>query len=223
LLWSVECSETLKLTAGALFYFQVNLFRFLNDLNNCSVVVGLYLFLAKATFMSDQTYLLILRILHIGFGIFWAGSVFSFVLFIAKAVKASGPDGGKFMQQLGKTGYPIAVMITAIISILAGILLIAKLSAGFEPVWFSTAYAKVVTTGGVLAIIAFIIGFTINRPAAARIMAISNAIAKAGGPPTPGQIQELTNLRNRLFTGSNIIAVLLLFAVIAMSIFRYVY
>jgi uncharacterized membrane protein len=173
--------------------------------------------------MSDQTYMLILRILHIGFGIFWAGSVFSFVLFIAKAVKASGPEGGKFMQQLGKTGYPIAVMITAIISILAGILLIAKLSAGFQAAWFTTTYAHILTTGGVLAVIAFIIGFTVNRPAADRINAISSAIAKSGGPPTPEQIQELAALRKKLFTASNIIAVLLAFVVLAMSIFRYVY
>jgi len=173
--------------------------------------------------MSDQTYMLILRVLHIGLGVFWAGSVFSFVLFIAKAVKASGPEGGKFMQQLGRTGYPIAVMIAAIISILAGILLVAKLSSGFQAAWFTTAYAKVLTTGGVLAIIAFIIGFTVNRPAAARINDISSAMTKAGGPPTSEQMQELAALRKKLFTGSNIIAALLTFVVLAMSIFRYVY
>jgi hypothetical protein len=173
--------------------------------------------------MSDQTYMLILRVLHIGFGVFWAGSVFSFVLFIAKAVKASGPEGGKFMQQLGKTGYPVVVMITAIISILAGILLIAKLSSGFQAAWFTTAYAKVLTTGGVLALIAFIIGFTVNRPAAARINVISSAIAKAGGPPTTVQMQELASLRKKIVTGSNIVAVLLSFVVVSMSIFRYVY
>lgn len=173
--------------------------------------------------MSDQTYLLILRILHISCGVFWAGSVFSFVLFIAKAVKASGPEGGRFMQQLGKTGYPIAVMVAAIITILAGVLLIAKLSSGFQAAWFTTLYAQVLTAGGVLAIIAFIIGFTVNRPAAARINAIGDAIAKAGGPPTAEQIQELSSLRKKLFTGSNIIAVLLAVVVLAMSIFRYVY
>ena len=173
--------------------------------------------------MSDQTYMLILRILHIGFGVFWAGSVFSFVLFITKAVKASGPEGGRFMQQLGKTGYPIAVMIAAIITILAGVLIIAKLSSGFQAAWFTTVYAQILTTGGVLAIIAFIIGFTVNRPAAARINDIGDAIAKAGGPPTPEQMQELAALRKKLFTASNIIAVILGLVVLAMSIFRYVY
>ena len=127
------------------------------------------------------------------------------------------------MQQLGKTGYPIAVMIAAIITILAGVLIIAKLSSGFQAAWFTTVYAQILTTGGVLAIIAFIIGFTVNRPAAARINTIGDAIAKAGGPPNPEQMQELAALRKKLFTASNIIAVILGLVVLAMSIFRYVY
>jgi hypothetical protein len=72
------------------------------------------------------------------------------------------------------------------------------------------------------AIIAFIIGFTINRPAAGRMNRISTAIAKAGGPPTAEQMQELMALRKKLFTATNYIAILLVITVIAMSIFRYV-
>jgi hypothetical protein len=43
--------------------------------------------------MSDQTYLLILRLLHIGCGISWAGTVIFVAFFIDPAVKSSGPDG----------------------------------------------------------------------------------------------------------------------------------
>ena len=109
--------------------------------------------------MSNQIYLLILRLLHIGFGIFWAGSVLTFALFVIPSVKASGPEGAKIMQQIGKRGYPVAAMISAIISITAGILLIAKLSNGFQHEWFANTYARALTTGGAMAIIAFIIGF----------------------------------------------------------------
>ena len=172
--------------------------------------------------MSDQTYIIILRLLHIGFGIFWAGSAISFAFFIGPAVKASGPEGVKFMQQLGKSKYPIVIMITAIITIISGLLLMGKLSNGFQSAWFSTLYAKVLSVGGVVSIIAFIIGFTVNRPAATRINAISDEIAKAGGPPGSEQMQQLMALRKKLSTGTNYITVLLIIAVIAMSIFRYV-
>src|SRR5688500_17413575 len=99
----------------------------------------------KSFVMSDQTYMLILRLLHVGFGVFWAGSALNFVLFVMPALKASGPEGVKCMQALGRTGYPIAMMLSALTSIIAGVLLIAKISGGFNPVWFSSLHAQVVT------------------------------------------------------------------------------
>lgn len=171
---------------------------------------------------SDQIYIVILRLLHIGFGVFWAGSAISFAFFIGPAVKASGPEGVKFMQQLGRSKYPIVIMITAIITILAGFLLIWKLSGGFQSAWFSSNNARVVCAGGALSFIAFVIGFTVNRPAADKINAISNDIARAGGPPTAEQMQQLMAQRKKLAVGTNYITVLLILAVIAMSIFRYI-
>lgn len=172
--------------------------------------------------MSDQTYLLILRLLHIGFGIFWAGSVLFFTLFIMPALKVSGPEGVKFMQNLGKSGYPIAAMISAIITIVAGFLLIWKLSGGFQPMWFNSWYARSLTAGATTAFVAFLIGFSINRPAAARINKISQAIALQGAPPTPDQQKELMLLRKRIFAGSKYMTALIIIAILGMSIFRYV-
>ncbi|MBL7698781.1 MAG: hypothetical protein JNK79_11500 [Chitinophagaceae bacterium] len=172
--------------------------------------------------MSDQTYVLILRLLHIVFGTFWAGSVFFFTFFLIPTLKASGPEGGKFMQNLGRSGYPIAAMVSAIITIVAGFLLIWKLSDGFQPMWFHSWYSRTLTIGAGMAFIAFIIGFTINRPAAARINKIGQDVARQGGPPTPEQQDELMILRKRIFSASKWIAALVGIAVIGMSIFRYV-
>src|SRR5258706_15684612 len=112
--------------------------------------------------MTDQNIILVLRLLHITFGVFWTGSVLNSALFIAPAIKASGPEGSIFMQQLGKTSYPIVIMVSAMITILSGILLIWELSGGFETAWFHSSYARVLTAGSGLAFIAFIIGFTVN-------------------------------------------------------------
>jgi uncharacterized membrane protein len=172
--------------------------------------------------MSDQAYLLILRLLHITCSVFWAGSVIYLALFLIPAAKASGPEGVKFMQQLGKTGYPIVIMIAAMITVLSGILLIWKSSGGFQSAWFSTSYARVLSMGGATSIIAFIIGFTVNRPVGIRMNKIGKAIDQTGGVPSPEQIHELMTLRKRLFTATKYIAILLTLTVIAMSIFRYV-
>ena len=172
--------------------------------------------------MNDQQIILILRLLHITVGVFWVGSVLNFVLFIAPAAKASGPEGGKFMHHFGKTSYPIAIALSGLINILTGILLIWKLSNGFEPHWFHSSYARVLTAGSGLAIIAFIIGFTVNRPTGTRMTKIGDAVARTAAPATNDQAKELLMLQNRMIRASNIIAILLTLAVISMSICRYV-
>ena len=172
--------------------------------------------------MDDQKIILILRLLHITFGVFWTGSALVLALFVAPAIKASGPEGVKFMLQLGKTSYPVVVMVSAMITIVSGILLIWKLSGGFEPAWFHSSYARVLTAGSGLAFIAFIIGFTVNRPTVIRITKIGDAVARSAAPPTPEQMNELMRLGKRIFTATNYIAILLTLAVISMSICRYV-
>ena len=126
------------------------------------------------------------------------------------------------MNQLGKTSYPIAIMVSAMITIVTGVLIMWKLSDGFEPAWFRSPYSKVLTSGSGLAVISFIIGFTVNRPAAIRINKIGDAVAGTAAPPNPEQANELLVLRKRIFTATNIIAILLTLAVVSMSICRYV-
>jgi hypothetical protein len=51
---------------------------------------------------------------------------------------------------------------------------------------------------------------------------IGQSIAKQGTGPTPEQMNEMTALRNKIFSATNYIAVLLFLAIAGMSIFRYV-
>src|SRR5215813_1980617 len=57
--------------------------------------------------MNDQTFIILFRLLHIGFSIVWAGSVLYIVLFIIPAVKKSGADETRVWLQLNKTVYPV--------------------------------------------------------------------------------------------------------------------
>ena len=172
--------------------------------------------------MSDLTYLIILRFIHITCGIFWAGSIMYMALFVQPAVKAAGPEGAKFVQTLAKTNkLPIVMMFAALLTIIAGVLLLWKLSDGFQSVYMSSKHGIILSIGGTFAIIAFLIGFTVNKPTVAKIAKMGQAIAAQGAPPSPEQAQQLAKLRKRLFAATNTVAVLLGLTVIAMSIVRY--
>jgi uncharacterized membrane protein len=167
-------------------------------------------------------YLILLRFLHIVSAIFWAGSVMYLALFIVPAVKTLGPDGGKFMQQLSRTNsMPTVMTLSATITVIAGILLIERLSGGFTAEWFETSHGIILSLGAFFAIIAYLIGLFVNRPTVARIASMGKVISEKGGVPSSEQSQELQRLRNKLFSAINITAFLVLAAAIVMSVVRY--
>lgn len=167
-------------------------------------------------------YLTLLRFIHIVSAIFWGGSIMYLAWFVIPAVKALGPDGGKFMQQLARTNkLPIAMLITGTLTVFGGILLIERLSGGFHSDWFASTHGIIISTGGAFALIAYITGLTVNLPVTKRMNAIGAAVAASGGPPSAEQQQELQKLRNKLFKATNMMAGLIFLAAVAMSIVRY--
>ena len=171
---------------------------------------------------QTMEYLILLRFIHIVSAVFWAGAIMYLAWFIIPAVKALGPDGGKFMQQLSRTNkLPIVMLITGGLTVLGGLLLIYEISGGFEPAWFGTPHGIIISIGGTLAISAYVIGLAVNLPAVNRMAAIGKASAAAGAPPSQEQLMELQMLRNKVFTASNIMAGLVFIAAICMSIVRY--
>lgn len=170
--------------------------------------------------MDQLTYLIILRLLHIVCGVFWAGATVYLAAFITPAVKALGPEGGKFMQQLAKTNkLPMVMTIAATVNVLAGILMLWKLSDGFQYEWMITKHGLVLNTGALLAIIAYLEGLLVTRPTILKINILGEQIA--GGPPTAEQMQLLNGYRQKIFTANNLVAVLLALTVVAMSLIRY--
>jgi hypothetical protein len=50
----------------------------------------------------NQAIMVGLRFVHIVSGVFWAGAVFLMVGFIFPAVRASGPQAGRFMEEVAR-------------------------------------------------------------------------------------------------------------------------
>jgi len=166
--------------------------------------------------------ILVLRLLHIFAGIFWAGGVFYLAYFIFPAVKALGPDGGKFMQQLSRTKKMPTVMTTlGLVNVLSGLRLMQIMSGNFSSAWFGSNFGIAISIGMVAGIGALCIGLFVNKPRAQKMAALGAAVAASGGPPTPEQQKELGALKDKLEKGVKIMAWHLLVAVITMAIARY--
>ena len=139
---------------------------------------------------------------------------------MAPTVKALGPEGGKFMQQLTRTNkLPMVMTVTSTITILAGALLIWKLSGGFDHEWMLTRHGLILTVGALLALVAYFEGLFITRPSALKINKLSQQIGN--GQPTPEQAQQLFLYRQRILAANNTAAILLGASVIGMSMSRY--
>lgn len=172
--------------------------------------------------MSEQTFLIILLLVHICAGVFWAGAAIYLAAFIAPAVKALGPEGAKFMQQMAKTNkLPLVMTLTSILTVLSGILLLWILSDGFQSAWMSSQHGVILSIGGGLAIIAFLDGLLVTRPTVNKMNKLGNEFAATGGSPTTEQMQQLIAYRKKIFKANNFAALVIVIAVIFMSVAKY--
>ncbi len=170
-----------------------------------------------------NTYNLLLHVLHITCGVFWAGATLLMHFFFIPAVKKSGPEGGKMMQALLSTRqFPLVLTFMGLLTVIMGVLLVHSLSNGFEGWWFGSKMGIVLSTGGTCGIIALCIGIFINRPAAEKIAKISASVAASGNPPTADQASQLNALRGTIVKGLSYIAWLLLIATICMAGAHYI-
>jgi len=168
------------------------------------------------------TLILVLRIVHILGGVFWAGAAFVMAWFIEPTVRAAGDDGRRFMARLGATGtFTRAMAATAGATVLAGLWLLWIVSSGFLTEFFETGRGLALGAGMVLGIVAFVVGFVMQNRPIRRMAGIGKAVAAAGGPPSPGQAAEMEKLTAKVRLGGRIVAGLLLVTVILMASARY--
>ena len=167
-------------------------------------------------------YVIILRLIHIAAGIFWVGAAFVFFLFIQPSARELGPEGQSFMGHLGtRKKLPGILLISAIVTVLAGILLYIRVSDGFSADWITSGPGIGFTVGGVAAIITVTLGLILTKPAADRMAALGQEIVAAGGPPSSEQASEMQRLQARLVLLGRVSMVLLAIAVVTMATARY--
>lgn len=168
--------------------------------------------------------LILFRLIHILFGVFWAGTAIFTAVFLVPTVRALGPGGGPVMQQIGqKRKLPVYFLTAGFLTVLSGIGLYWRASGGFtNREWLGSGTGMTFGIGAVLAILAMTIGIVVATPTAKRAGALGAAIASGGRPPTPEQAAEMQRLQARLGMASALGALLLTLTTAAMAIARYV-
>ena len=165
--------------------------------------------------------MVVLRVLHILAGTFWAGAAFMMAGFVTPTVQASGPEGGKFMQGLvQRSSFSLVMGLAAIVTTLSGVLLFWRVSGGLQAIWLVTGQGVSLTIGSLAGIVTLVEGFTIQNRESMRLAALGKVMQAAGGPPSPAQMEQMRATQAKLARGGEIGAVLLAVCVVAMAAAR---
>ena len=167
--------------------------------------------------------LILLRLIHILFGVFWAGTAIFNAIFLLPAVRALGPAGGPVMQEIaGKRKLPVYFFVAGLLTVLSGFGLYWHDSQGFTNGFMRSAGGMTFGIGAVLALVAVLLGIFVVSPAAMRAGKLGAEIAAGKKPPTPEQAAEMQRLQAKLGTMAFVAAGLLTLTTIAMAVGRYV-
>src|SRR5213594_1315645 len=140
---------------------------------------------------SVNVTMVVLRLIHILSGIFWVGTTFFLVGFLQPVVAQSGPEGGRFAQRLmSQKRFQAAMSVAAGLTILSGLVLYGRVSAGFQHAWVTSGPGLVLALSSVAAILAVVTGGVVQRPMATRLQVLAGEVQGSGAPPRPAQMGE---------------------------------
>jgi uncharacterized membrane protein len=166
--------------------------------------------------------MIIARLVHVVGGAFWVGAMIFVTFFLAPAVREAGPDGGKVMGGIAKRNFMALMPAVAIFTILSGIYLYWRVSAGFNYDYMKSGPGHAYAMGGILAILAFVLGLAIVRPAMMKAMALMQSLGTAAPGDRERIMTEADKLRDRSAKTGFVVAWMLILAVAAMAVGRYV-
>lgn len=166
--------------------------------------------------------LLLMRVLHVVAGVFWAGSIFFINGLLGPSIAAAGPEGLKVMGELRKRRYFEQMIGAAMVTVLSGLVLVWIDSTGFQSAWFRTRFGMGISTGMLAALLALGVGIFGSKPAMEEMSTLAPQLAQAANDEARAAVAaRIAAARGRLVRFGGMAAVLLLVAVLAMAVARY--
>jgi hypothetical protein len=145
----------------------------------------------------------VLILLHVAFGILWAGAAVVLGLFVLPSVLDAGPAGGAVMAGVVKRRMPFVLTIAAVLVVLSGVRLYML---RFSLDWLMSLEGLVLTSGALLGLGGFGLGVFVQKPVASRLAALGVQVAMGGGAPDAAQAAEFRELQARLRRVARLVA-----------------
>jgi uncharacterized membrane protein len=166
--------------------------------------------------------MVVLRILHVFGGVYWAGTAFLLVTVIEPTIQDLGAEGGKFMQRLADKGkITPRVSAAAGITVLTGLLMYWPVSGELSPAWLMSGHGLALTIGAVFALLAFGVGFGVTGRATLKMGDLGKLMQASGKPPTPEQLAQVKQLQESISAGGRATAILLAITIVGMASAQY--
>jgi putative copper export protein len=166
-----------------------------------------------------DTLMLTLRLLHVFFGTFWAGTVIFSTLYLEPQLKRLGPGIQNPLMKALMPAITPAMMVSSVTVLLTGIAMTLLLRGSALNLLLSTAWGWAMLVGFVATLAAIVIGFGVMAPSGMQIEKLAKSFE--GRAPTPDEARTLAGLNARIESLSRVDFVLILLAVGAMAAARY--
>ncbi|HYC31694.1 MAG TPA: hypothetical protein VEB59_05355 [Gemmatimonadales bacterium] len=171
--------------------------------------------------MNDAL-LVVLRLIHVVGGALWVGMAVYTTVYLVPAIQDAGPDGGKVMAALQRRGILTVLPALALLTIVSGGWLYWRASAGLDGGFLRSGVGLAFGLGGLASVAAYVLGITVLRPSMTRAAKLMGEI----GPDTSegerrARLEEAGRHRARGAMAGQIVAALLLLALAAMAVARY--
>lgn len=173
--------------------------------------------------LAADTFMVLLRIVHIATGVIWVGSLFVVVVFLQPSAAALGSAGAPFMSELRRRRLVDVVFIDAVFTVVAGSFLYWRDWHTYPSFgdWIGSSFGASLTVGALLAIAGLGVAASLTRPTIRRLVSLGRQVAESGGTPSPELAARIGALQHRLVVAERASFSLVLLAVVAMASARY--
>jgi hypothetical protein len=163
------------------------------------------------------------RVLHVVLAGAWLGAAMLMALFLLPSVQELGLAGAPVLATLVRRGVVKYMASIGGLTVLTGVALFYRFSGHFDPEVSASRAGIVFSVGGLLGLIALILGGSMVGGSAKKLVTLGDKLARLPeGAERAALLVTMDGLRARMLTFARIVVGLLLIAMAAMALGHYI-